>query len=212
MAFSTTPYATLQDVKDALGYGPTNTASDAWITKVLVMAQATLDQEIGYKFQTDGTLVTPATRVYSGSDRSSMFIDECVSFATVTETTYSTFLGSGGGLWYGSSPSVVDITADIMLGPDNQNPAYMMFRVSGNTFVRARQNYKISGIFGYPSVPPDINYCCTMIAVHNIKKRDTNYADVLVEAAGSKQHYMKQLTPDIIEILEVYKHRTFVSR
>lgn len=212
MAYTTTPYATLQDVKDALGYGPTNTVSDTWITKMLVMAQATLDQEIGYSFQTDGTIASPATRYYSGNGKPSLFVSEIVSLASATEIVQNSFLGSGGGLWFNSPPSMTDITADVMLGPDNESPSYMIYRISGFSFMAGRQNYKLTGVFGIPRIPPDINYATTMIAVHNIKKRDTNYADALVEAAGSRQHYVKQLTPDIVEIIELYKHKTFVSR
>jgi hypothetical protein len=212
MAFTNNPYATVQNVKDALGYASTNTASDAWIGTLLLQAQATLDQEIGYKFQTDGTIASPVTRTYSGNNKVSLFINDTISFSKVEEIVTNSFLSGSGFLWFQTTPSIIDITADVLMGPDNESPFYVMYRMSGVPFMPGKQNYRVTGVFGQPAIPPDINYCCTLIAVHNLKKRDTNYADVLVEASGSKQHFKKELTPDIVEIIELYKHRTFLSR
>jgi hypothetical protein len=86
---------------------------------------------------------------------------------------------------------------------------YQLKRLSGLSFQEGLQNYKILGVFGYPSIPPDITRACVRLTTHYVKIRDTNYSDVVAETGSVRQHYTKQMPNDVEEILERYKKRTF---
>lgn len=215
MAFTTTPYCTLAQVKNALNLQATTW--DTWIQSDLMpQAQATIDEYCGRTWQTDGTALTPASRLYDGNDRTVLMIDECVSFSQVLETSYLLVLGITGTYMVGNT-TTVDITADCSLGPTKYVgqglPGYRLARLSGLPFVGSGyHNYQVKGIFGNPNVPLDITRACIRLAVHYKKMQDTNYADGIVEQGGVRQKYSKQLPPDVVEILERHRRHNFVSR
>ena len=207
MAFTTTPYATLTQVKLALD-AQTGT-DDTWLQELIEEAQSDIDKFVGYGFQMDGTALTPATRLYDGNDGQTLLIDPCLSFATVTETTYNLFLGVMG-VFQGNAQTY-DITADCIMTPNNRVPGYLLRRLSGNAFRAGIQNYVIAGVFGYNAVPADISRATVRLVTHYVKIRDTNYSDQIAEVGGIKQHYLKQIPADVCEILTRYKKRSFRS-
>ncbi len=54
MAFTTTPYTTLADVKNAIR-GLSSSADDGFLTILIQRVQAVIDTFCGYPFQQDGT-------------------------------------------------------------------------------------------------------------------------------------------------------------
>lgn len=203
--FTSLPYATLTQVKTALDAQTTN--DDTWLQELLTEAQDAIDKEVGYSFQTDGSPSSPALRLYDGRNLQTLLIDPCVSFSQVQETTYNLFLGALGS--FQGNAQMLDITADCILAPNNTTPGYQLKRLSGMAFQQGTQNYKVSGIFGYPTIPPDISRACVRLTVHYVKMRDTNYADMVAETGGVRQHYSKPMPADVVEILQRYKKRTF---
>jgi hypothetical protein len=165
---------------------------------MISQAQTAIDRELGYSFQT-----VSATRKFSGKNREDLFVGKIVSFSQVVEQTYNTLTGM---------PTVTnDITTECYIGPDNESPGWVLSRYSGDVFVLGRQNYSVTGVFGIPTVPGDITRCCARIVVQWAKMRDTNYADFLLEQGSVKQKYVKELGPDIREILDSYQKRGFYS-
>lgn len=225
MAWTVQPYTTRSDVKVLLD--PTmSTTDDAFIDELITQAQGDLDSEIGYSFQQDGTVSVPATRLYDGSGDFSMQIDDLLSLATsasVIETSVVTYL-LNGVVWTAGTPTTVDISADIILKPNNYvalgQPANKMTRNSGLIFAEGNQNYKVSGIFGqpiiagqnYPGVPNDISRACARLTVHYYKMRDTAYADMVQAQGGVREKYTKDWPADVKRIAAKYAHTRFVTR
>jgi hypothetical protein len=218
VAWTTNPYCVLADVHSVIGLQ--STQDDAWITNTLIPeAQAYLDREIGYCFQTDGTPQAPATRTYSGNNHGQLLIDDCLSIVGPTggvfEMVYNVILGSNG-IWQTQNVQTIDITADVGLGPDwalnNYQPGYLLYRLSGDLFVRGKNNYQVNGVFGQPSIPPQISRACARLAAHYYLMRSTGYADVLLESGGVKQVFHKPVPNDVLEIIEDFQRRIFLSR
>lgn len=205
MAFTTTPYATLSQLKTALD--AQTATDDAWLQELISEAQSAIDKEIGYSFQTDGTPSAPAIRLYDGRSLQTLLIDPCLSISQVQETTYNLFLGALG--YFQGNTQTTDITVDCVLAPNNVTPGYQLRRLSGLSFQQGIQNYKVSGVFGYPAIPPDITRACIRLVVHYAKMRDTNYADTVAETGAIRQHYTKPMPLDVVEIITRYKKRTF---
>src|SRR5579875_1599566 len=148
MAFTTNPYCTLQQVKNALDLQ--KTSQDAWIQELIEEAQSTLDREIGYSFQTDGTTQSPATRYYDGTGENELFIDFCISISQVLETSYDVLLDSFG-VYQVADIVTTDITTDCYLLPNNagarNEPYYKIRRLSGYESNPGHRNYIIKGVF-----------------------------------------------------------------
>jgi hypothetical protein len=201
---------------------------DPFIDSLIAQAQAYMDQEIGYPFQQDGTSGTPATRLYSGDSNDWLQIEDLVSLfsnvsGAVFETIPNTYLSSGG-IWVSVTSTIVDITADVVPQPNNYValgvPSRKLVRQSGFRFLTGTANYKVLGIFGqpilsgqiYPGVPNDIMRATTRLAVHYYKMRDTNYADLIQEQGNVKVRYTKGVPIDVVDIIENYRHRRFITR
>jgi hypothetical protein len=215
MPFTSNPYCALSDVKLLLGIPSSVTDDDTFIsTELIPAAQAVLDRNIGYPFQTDGTTLAPATRLYSGNDALTMMIDNCISISQVQETTYNVLLNNG--IWINQNPSTQDITADVILGPDNSPQidgyGYTLRRMSGLTFYRGVQNYQVKGVFGVPAIPVDITRACARLAVLYFKMRDVNYSDMMTEQGSVRMHFSKTIPDDVQEIINKYRRRLFLVR
>lgn len=196
MAFTTTPYCTLAQVKNALNLQ--GTASDGWIqTDLLPIANDLIDQYCGRTWQTDGSVGSPATRLYDGTGFETMLIDECQTLVQVLD------------------PNLLDVTTDCVLGPPSRvnigQPGYKLARKTG-FFEQGRSNYTVKGVFGDATVPYSISRAAARICVHLYKMRDTNYASYLIEAGGVRQGYKMSLPDDVIEILENYRRHITFSR
>ena len=235
MAWTTQAYCTLADVK--LMLDPTlGTQDDTFINGLIAEAQADLDREIGYSFQQDGTSTTPASRLYDGDGTEELWIDDLVSLYTgaggsctpqpcggVIETYTVTYL-QGGVQWVLGATTTRDITADIVLRPNNYLaqgiPAHKLIRNSGWHFAEGVQNYQVFGVFGvpyltgqtYPGVPNDVSRACMRLATHYYKMRDTNYADMIQEQGNVRIHYTKGWPDDVKRIVAKYQHTRFYTR
>lgn len=206
MAWTTNPYCTLADVHAVLGLQ--STKDDAWLTSLISQAQSFVDEYIGRTFQTNTT-----TQVYDGTDTPTMIIGDCVagSVTQVLEKSYAVYW-NGMGVGQVAPVTQQDITADCLLGPNNWPVGYKLSRISGTPFVRGVQTYTVAATFGNPTIPPAIARATARIVAHWYKMKDTAYADSIIDQANVRTKYTKQLPADVIEVLEAYKRRTFVSR
>lgn len=209
MAYTTTPYCSLDDVHSVLGIPTADIDDDTWIENTLIPdAQDFIDSYIGYSFQTDGP---GSTRVYDGNGLGRLITGEYITaFTQVLETTFDVVLGSGD-IFTINTTKTVDITQDCFLGPPNKSYGYYLQRVSQLPFVQGTQNYKITGTFGRTPIPAKISRACARLAAHYYKMRDTNYADTITEQNSVRMRYKKEAPIDICEILEQHRRRAFFS-
>ncbi len=231
MTWTTQPYCTRADVKLALDPNLTN-VDDTFIDMDILEAQALIDGEIGYMFQQDGTSSVPATRLYDGDASFDLATDDIVSLyggggctptpcGAVFETVTNIFLS--GGIWVTGTTTTTDITADIILKPNNFAAVNLssrrMVRNSGLSFQLGTQNYKVLGIFGQPrnagqvyaGVPNDIMRATIRLAIHYYKMRDTAYSD-MVQGQGVREKYNKEIPIDVMRVIKRYSHTRFITR
>lgn len=206
MPFTTNPYATLAQVKSALDI--TSNQYDAWLTELLTDAQAEIDDEVGYSFQTDGTVASPSTRIYSGLDGPSLWIDDCISFSQVVQTTYNVILGTIASV----TSQTTDITADVVLGPANISPGYLLRRLSGLVFNLGYNNYTVKGVWGQPAIPADITRATIRLTAHYFLQRKTNYADEMSQQGNIRLHYKKDIPADVMRIIKRHKRTMTLAR
>jgi hypothetical protein len=206
MAFTNNPYCQLGDVKLALSL--TTTKDDVWLQELIGEAQQVIDDYVGYSFQQD----TGGIRKYDGSGREKLIIDDCLSFTTVIETTFSPIIGSGGFFVLGN-PQTMDITADCVARPNNTVPFTALARLSGYVFAEGTQNYVVTGNFGYASIPASITRACTRLTIHLYKMRSANYSDQVADSQfGKGIKFIPDMPQDVMDTLEKYRHHYFFVR
>ena len=206
MPWTTNPYATLAQVKSALDI--TSTQYDAWLNELLTDAQAEIDDEVGYPFQTNGTVGSPVTYTYSGNEGPSLWIDDCIQITQVKEVVYNVILGTIASV----TSQTTDITADIVLGPANISPGYLLRRLSGNVFWAGYNNYQVSGVWGQPSVPADITRATIRLTAHYFLMRKSNYADEMSQQGNVRLHYKKDIPSDVMRIIHRHKRTLTLAR
>lgn len=207
MAWTTNPYATLAQVKSALDIA--STQYDTWIQNdLLPEAQSQIDEEIGYPFQTDGTVPSPTARTFSGNDGPSLWIDDCIQVVTVTQTVYNVILGTFASV----TSQTTDITADVVLGPANISPGYLLRRLSGLDFNAGYNNYTVKGVWGQPSIPSDITRATIRLTCHYFMQRKTNYADSMSSQGSVRLHYPKDIPLDVQRIIKNHKRTLTLAR
>jgi hypothetical protein len=199
MSFTTNPYCDVQQVISAIDPQSTQlqTTDTSWVQELIIEAQGAIDTYLGFSFQTDGSISSPAQRLYDGTDENEIMIDPCISITSVLEETR-------------------DITTDVVLGSSSeliqQGYSTRLRRRSGLPFIEDIQNYTVNGVFGYPRIPPLISRACIRLCAQWYKMRDTNYADEVIEQGRVRIIYNKTLAPDIMQILDEFKPRRFYSR
>ena len=209
MVVTANQYCGLNDVKWLLAMK--SSADDAWIQSLIPQAQAFIDGEVGFSFQTDGTLAVPSVRTYDGNNRDRIYTGYIQQIIQVTERYVAIAVDLFGTYSLSTTPAQ-DITADCFIGPSNRTPGWDLRRYSGTTFSPGVQNYTISGIFGPSSIPPDITRACARMVVHFMKMRDSSYADALNEQGGIRIKYSKKTPEDVQEILDNYRLHVFYGK
>lgn len=214
MSYTTTPYATAQQVYAAMGLSTSAQTNDAtWIANDLMpQAQAAIDAYVGYPFQLDGTTQAPTTRVFSGNDADQLMVDPLQSITQVLEVSRDAFINYGGAGVVQMTTQTLDITQDVLLGPDNFSPAFTLSRASTLPFYFGRQNYKISGVWGYATVPTEITRALIRLVVHYYKMRDFNYTSLSGNPQYGYQRFdMGAMPPDVCAILNKYRFPVFLA-
>jgi hypothetical protein len=207
MAFTTTPYTTLADVKNAIRGLNTN-EDDGFITLLVQRSQAVIDEYCGYPFQQDGTTGSPSTRYFNGNGGLILPVEKFQSITQVLDTTQNIAVNYDGT--YALTQTQIDITADVMGLPLNETPHYMIQRISGAGFREGLGNIQISGVWGYASVPLDVTLAATFLVVHYYGMRDTFYGSVLVQGNQTIK-YTQTIPGHVKELLDRYRMNYFTA-
>ncbi|GCE45180.1 gp6-like head-tail connector protein [Thermosporothrix hazakensis] len=189
-------YCTLEDVRRALDIRTTQ--QDDWIASLIMQARDTIDRYVGYSFQD----FPDDVRWFSGRGRDILITGYIRQIKQVIEVGYNPALGT-------FAAGERDITYDCMLWPEDEIPAFGIARVSGEPFREGRRNYRVVGHFGFSTVPETIRRACTRLVTHWVKMRDTAYSDTVSEQGSIRQKYTKEMPPDVIELLNLYRWKGF---
>jgi hypothetical protein len=197
-------YATLSLFKAYLE--KTDTADDGMLSQLLGASSTAIDR---YCKRPDGFIAvsTASARYYVGHGRDYQIIDECTSISSVevkdsaTDTTYTSW-----------TTSDYDYAAGGPDSPDfNHTPYTVLFvkpsggysRFTRGTWGRSRTpTVKVTATWGYATYCPDeIETACMMQAARWWKRLQGAMADSLASPEMGTLMYLKQLDPDVQQIL-----------
>lgn len=194
----TNGYATLADVKAALRIA--DAVDDSLIEMSIEAASREIDGYCQRVFYTGGT----ASRYYSPSDAFTVFTDDVVSVSGVETST--------DGVVY----DVVWSVSDYLLEPRNGivggvvSP-FTQLRAVGDllfptwTIANAvgAQTVKVTGVWGWASVPSQVKQACILLAMRHFKRYDSplgvaGFGDLGVIRVG-------RVDPDVESLLQPFK-------
>jgi hypothetical protein len=183
-------YASLTELKAALGIGPTDTADDTLLTVNLEAASREIDAYCARHFYQD-----TGTRYFTAEHASTCFVDDLVSVTTLS--TDDTSARSYGTTW---------ATTDYDLCPVNaasRGEPFTWLELTPNTtkaFPTAARAIKIIGVFGYPVLPWRVKQACLIQAARYHMRPHAPFG-VVGNADMGQMQVVPKLDPDVALLL-----------
>lgn len=189
-------YCTLSDVKSALSIEDIN--DDTAIEAAILAASRMIDDYTGRFFYKDGTALSPVTRYFTPKDWWTCTIDDIITFTEVaTDDNFDQLY------------TTVWSTSDYMVEPIN-NPRrgwpYSRILAIGAYILPAQlpQTLRIKGIWGWSSVPYEIQMACKLQASRLFIRKQSPFG-----VAGSVDtgtiRLSSRLDPDVEALVRPFK-------
>lgn len=189
----TNGYTTLEALKGRLGNVPDN--QDAKLEQMIEAASRQIDDLCNRHFYT----ATAETRIFTAEWHDMVMIDDLISLtALVTDDignrTYTT-------TWTANDYDLEPYNAAAM------NRPYTSLMLNPNTtlaFPRTRRGVKITGNWGWPSIPEPIEEACLLIAVRLNQSAKAPYGTAGVLQDGAVQ-YTPRVDPQVRQLLDPFR-------
>lgn len=200
-------YCSSTDIKgsmpETLG-SSTDTAYDDLIASLITSASRAIDGYLGVQDNYFYPSSDDETRYYDGNNDYELQVDDYLSITTlgvaenggVSSSDYVTW----GSTDYFNHPynatakgrPYKKIIVDVENGEKGYFPAF-------------RKAVKITGIFGYSTTPPaDVKQACIIQSIRQLQRAKSGYQDAGASAALGQLFYVKELDPDVKNMLNKY--------
>jgi len=199
MSQSSTVYTTLADVKNALQIE--DALDDVAIQAAILTASRQIDEYCQRFFYREGTVASPSVRYYTALNPWNLETDDIVQITEVaTDTGFDTPLQYG---------QVWDLSSDIMLEPvNNPKKGWPITRILAvGQYVWPYffpQTCRISGIFGFPEIPYEVELACKIQASRLFVRKQSPFG-----IAGSVElgtvRLNSRLDPDVEMLLKTFR-------
>ena len=201
-------YCSTSDIKaempDSGLASSTDTTYDTAIGNMITSASRLIDKEVGREANWFSS-TDSQTRYYDGSGEVTQEIDECHTLASLSVSESGSIVVSEYTLWvldtdyYVSPYNYVDLGVPIdRLIADWNGTKYK--------FPRYRKCVKVVGQFGYSATPPEpIKQACKIQAMRWFGRAKQMYQDASANAMTGQLIYVKELDPDVKELLISYQ-------
>lgn len=200
-------YASVAEVKAALGVAPGDTIDDTAITLATDAASAMIDQACNRTFVLDAAATQRVYNIPSGTKR--VDIDDLTVLddpATLTEVEPRIEVPAG------------QTAQTYRLLPLNPAPGHPFTAVvvadangfpTGETF--STTAIRVRGRHGWPAVPPEVRQAGLIQAVRLVNRRHSPYGIAGSPEAGSEMRLMSRLDPDVEALIRPYVKRWHVA-
>jgi len=201
-------YATAAELRDRIG--KVSADKDILLTALIAASERSINMFTNRPdgFEADAVV---SARLYSGSGKSYLLIDECAEITSVgvkesvTDTTYTSW---GAGDWLGfygdpDNPNFQPLTQSrpynaIMVDPTGDESVFYC----GKYGRRGTPTVQVTAKWGFAStVPVDIREACLMQATRWYKRFEGAMSDALASGELGQLLYRQMLDPDVKHIL-----------
>lgn len=194
-------YISVEQIKNAMPDAISGGSYDPILAELATRASAMIDRLTGRPEGAYDAPTTATARIYQGSGKDYLWIDECVAVTkvevkdSVTDTTYVTWASTDYIVCTGS-PTY----------PDYVNTPYtlLLVDINGNyaTFTEGQRTVQITARWGYSDDPPEIVEQAVIIqSVRWFKRGQQGFQDVGGQAELGEIRYAQRLDPDIATML-----------
>jgi len=201
-------YCSTSDIKaempDSGLASSTDTTYDTAIGNMITSASRLIDKEVGREANWFSS-TDSQTRYYDGSGEVTQEIDECHTLASLSVSESGSIVVSEYTLWvldtdyYVSPYNYVDLGVPI-------NRLIADWNGTKYKFPRYRKCVQVVGQFGYSATPPeDIKQACKIQAMRWFGRAKQMYQDASANAMTGQLTYVKELDPDVKELLRSYQ-------
>lgn len=201
-------YATAGELRDRIG--KTSPAKDTMLTDLIAAAELSINK---FTNRPDGfeAATTATARVYAGSGKPFVLIDECVSVTLVavkesyTDTTYTAW-GAGDWIAFSGDPSAPNFQPlvhgrpynALMVDPTGDESYFFGGKVGRTSF----PTVQVTAKWGYcTTVPDDIREACLIQATRLYKRFEGGMSDALASGELGQLLYRQTLDPEAKQLL-----------
>lgn len=212
MADYTTVEAIKADMPDSPLFDSTGTTYDGVISGMITSASRLIDREVGGWVNYFHPSTADETRYFDGNGETEIYIDPLVSLTSL-------YVAESGGR---ASTNYTEwtVNTDFYVSPYNYSSlgvpiqSLVVDNDSGSkgSFCPARKSLKVTGVFGYSSVPPsDIQQACKIQAMRWFMRAKQGWQDSSANPTLGEMLYVQELDPDVKRILMPYKIGNLVT-
>lgn len=187
-------YATIGEVKDAVSdsLSPNTTKYDALLTALIARASRYID--ILFKKPVGGFMATASSaKLFDGNGKRVLHIDEAVSISLV-EYSFNdgSFTAFGAGTW--------------LAMPYDNSPFWGIQTEFNNPlgyFPKGTANIRVTAVWGYSAVVPDLIKQATIIqTVRWFKRGQSNFGDAFASQLVAGLEFVKGIDPDVETMMQ----------
>lgn len=195
---ATTDYVTQQEMQQTLELHGT-TFADLDLAVNITAASRAVDEYCGRRFYLDDD--TTGVRYYTPCDGRKLLIDDIVTVATVQTDADNT--GAYASTWVA--------TTDYVMAPFNAAErswpydTMLVQPTGGQRFVSYERSVKITGRFGWPSVPAPVKQATIIMASRLLQRARTAPFGVIGAGLDAPAIRIPTVDPDVRMLLDPYQ-------
>ena len=200
MSQSSTVYTTLADVKNALQIEDSN--ADTAIQAAILTASRQIDEYCQRFFYQEGTTGSPSVRYYTAYSPWYIETDDIISVNQLA--TDPDFDQSYSTIW-NTTTAPLDVMYEPVNNPKKGWPYTRILAIGSNVFPYFfPQTVKITGVFGFPEVPYEVELACKIQASRLFVRKQSPFG-----IAGSVElgtvRLNSRLDPDVEMLLKTFR-------
>lgn len=187
-------YATVSELKAAIGISPSDLVDDAALEAALAAASADIDNYCDRRFDQ-----VEETRTFSPRRVDQVLIDDCVS---VTEVATDDGSRTYPRIWAESDYDLLPENA----GAHDPYTAIALAPNGNHRFPIVRKGLRLTGVWGWPRVPEPVRKACLIEAQRLFKRKDAPFG-----ITGTPEFGQMRITGydvDVKRLLEPYRKIT----
>ena len=189
----TNGYITLEELKASISLEGIDVSHDSEMEQAITAVSRNIDDLTGRFFYADGTTGTPVVRYYTANHAYRLFIDDFTEISTIK-------LDQTGDRTYGTTLSTTDYCVEPINNPRQSKPYTQILLTNYQAFPFTPQGVKVTGVFGWSSVPDVVRQACLIQSSRIFLRRSSPFGIAGSTDMGTVR-LSARLDPDVTVML-----------
>lgn len=200
-----TAYAALAALKAELRL--TDTTDDTRITRAIESASRLIDEHCGYPKRHFWRTDDESVRYYTAEDSRELSIEDCISLSAIATDA------DGDGT-YETTWTLTDGILRPANAPEHERPytELVVRKTAANTFPNIENGVKLTGMWGWPTIPELVTEACLLQASHIFKRGDAPFGIAqLATVDGAGMRLLSRVDADVELMLHSLRRRELMA-